>query len=60
VDSIANLVETYSSQPQFLRAYILTQLIMRLSMPYNNARQSISSDLSLEKLIYAKYSDFLH
>jgi hypothetical protein len=40
VDSIAHLVETYSKQPQYLRAYILIYLIMRLSMSYNNVRLS--------------------
>jgi hypothetical protein len=36
VDSITHLVETYSKQPQHLRAHILIYLIMRLSMSYNN------------------------
>jgi hypothetical protein len=36
VDSITHLTETYSKQLQYLRAYILIYLIMRLSMSYNN------------------------
>jgi hypothetical protein len=36
VDYITHLAETYSKQPQYLRAYILIYLIMRLSMSYNN------------------------
>jgi hypothetical protein len=36
VDSITHLTETYSKQPQYLRAYILIYLIMRFSMSYNN------------------------
>jgi hypothetical protein len=36
VDSITQFAETYSKQPQYLRAYILIYLIMRLSMSYNN------------------------
>jgi hypothetical protein len=36
VDSITHLAETYSKQPQYLRAYILIYLIMSLSMSYNN------------------------
>jgi hypothetical protein len=40
VNSITHLAETYSEQPQYLRAYILIYLIMRLSMSYNNVRLS--------------------
>jgi hypothetical protein len=36
VDSITHLADTYSKQPQYLRAYILIYLIMMLSMSYNN------------------------
>jgi hypothetical protein len=36
VDSITHLAETYSKQPQYLRAYILIYFIMRLSISYSN------------------------
>jgi hypothetical protein len=36
VHSITHLAMAYSKQPQYLRAYILIYLIMRLSMSYNN------------------------
>jgi hypothetical protein len=36
VDSITHLAGTYSKQLQYLRAYILIYLIMRLFMSYNN------------------------
>jgi hypothetical protein len=40
VDSIAHIVETYSKQPQYLRAYMFIYIIVWLSMSYNNVTLS--------------------